>query len=242
MVLLAVGVGAAAWFVVHGPPTTAEQRDHATGSSQAGSGTTDSAALANLPGGSAQGSIGSAGAPRTSAARATIVDTVISASAADATVEIAGTGQSGPSPFTARLEKGKAYKARISAHGYATLDLDLKGGDSNLTATLIVKPRVLSIDSDPSGAVILVDSGTTGHTTPFDIELLPMQAQKKSIRVQLRKSGYRPVERTVDLGELTEEDTRMIAKLNEKMPVAPALTRRGSDGGSAGPEFTKAQP
>ncbi|MGH9888803.1 MAG: PEGA domain-containing protein, partial [bacterium] len=127
-----------------------------------------------------------------------------------------------------------AYKARISAHGYATLEVDLKGGDPNRSATLIAKPRVLSIDSEPSGAVILVDSGTTGHTTPFDIELTAAQAQKKSIRVQLRKSGYRALERTVDLGKLTEEDTRMITKLQEKLLPAPAITRTGGSNAGTG--------
>jgi hypothetical protein len=157
---------------------------------------------------------------------------VISASVEGATVEIAGTNQTGPAPFTAKLEKGKPYKARISARGYATLEVDLKGGDPNRSATMVAKPRVLSIDSAPSGAVILVDSGATGHTTPFDIELTAAQAQKKSIRVQLRKSGYRALDRTVDLGKLTEEDTRMIAKLNETLAVAPPLTRTGGTTGS----------
>jgi hypothetical protein len=225
ILLLVAGAGAAVWFLVLRPRTTGELRDHASGSSQPGSAATGSGAVAS-------GSTGSGSAAGSNAPVIAVADTVISASVDGARVEIAGTGQSGPAPFTARLEKGKSYKARISAHGYATLEIDMKGGDENRSATLIAKPRVLSIDSDPSGAVILVDSGATGHTTPFDIELTAAQATKKTIRVQLRKSGYRALDRTVDLGKLTEEDTRMLAKLNEHLAVAPPINRPGSTVGS----------
>jgi uncharacterized protein (TIGR02266 family) len=228
LLLLVAGAGAAVWFLVLRPRTTADSTERVTGSSQPGSATTPgSGAVA-----SGTATPGSAAAPVGSGAPAEIAETVISAGVEGASVEISGAGQTGPAPFTARLEKGKPYKARISAHGYATLEVEIKGGDPNRSATLIAKPRVLSIDSDPSGAVILVDSGTTGHTTPFDIELTPAQAQKKSIRVQLRKTGYRALDRTVDLGKLAEEDTRMIAKLSEKLAPAPPITRTGPNAGT----------
>jgi len=166
--------------------------------------------------------------PGSNAPPAEVVPTVISVSIEGASVEIPGTGQSGPAPFTAKLDKGKAYKARVTARGFATSEIELKGGDENRTVTLAAKPRVLSVDSEPSGAAIFVDSGATGHTTPFDIELTSAQAAKKAVRVQLRKTGYRQLDRTVDLSKLTEEDTRMIVKLNERLQVVPRVTGTGS--------------
>src|SRR6185436_8377971 len=121
--------------------------------------------------------------PGSNAPAPEVVPTVISASVDGATVEIPGTGQSGPAPFTAKLDKGKPYKARVAAHGFATSEIEIKGGDDKRNVTLAAKPRVLSVDSDPSGAAIFVDSGPTGHTTPFDIELTAAQAGKKTVRV-----------------------------------------------------------
>ena len=225
LLLVAVG-GAAVWFLVLRPRQTIEQRDRG-GSAGPGSSATGSGAIAT---GSAAPTPGTT--PGSNAPAPEVVPTVISASVDGATVEIPGTGQSGPAPFTAKLDKGKPYKARVAAHGFATSEIEIKGGDDKRNVTLAAKPRVLSVDSDPSGAAIFVDSGPTGHTTPFDIELTAAQAGKKTIRVQLRKTGYRAAERTVDLGKLTEEDTRMITRLNERLSVLPRVTGTGTGTGS----------
>jgi uncharacterized protein (TIGR02266 family) len=217
LLLLVAAGGAAVWFLVLRPRQTEQQELSGPGKTDPATG---SGTLATGPG------TGS-GVPG-STAPAETVTTVISASVEGATVEIPGSGQSGPAPFTAKLDRGKPYKVRVAARGFATSEIELKGGDDNRTVTLVAKPRVLSVDSDPSGAVILVDSGATGHTTPFDIELTAAQAAKKTIRLQLRKTGYRALDRTIDLAKLTEEDTRMILKLSEKLAYVPRVTGTGS--------------
>jgi uncharacterized protein (TIGR02266 family) len=230
LVLVALG-GAAVWFLVLRPQHT----ERTNGPPEPSSG------LATPPvaeGSSAPENPGSAAVPPPAPATPEIVDTVIDASVG-ATVEVAGTSQSGPTPFTAKLENGKSYKARVSARGFIPADLEIKGGDDNQTVKLTPKPHVISISSEPRGALILVDSGTTGHTTPFDIELTPAQAAKKSIRVQLRKAGYRTFDRTIELDKLSEEDARMFYKLDGRLAAAPQVvtppaTGSAQDGSSTG--------
>jgi len=179
----------------------------------------------------APGGAGLAGSDANVAPKAELVETQISSSVEGATVQIVGTDQSGPAPFSAKLENRKPYKARIIARGFATIELDLRGGDDKQTAKLVAKPRVIAIDSAPPGALILIDSTATGHTTPFDVELTPAQAAKKTVRVQLRKSGFRTVGRVVELARFIEDDTRMAMKLDEKLTVQPSSI--GSDRSSS---------
>jgi uncharacterized protein (TIGR02266 family) len=238
LLLLVAAGGAAVWFLVIRPRQLAEP-DIAT--------TTDPGSAALTPGPAVP--VGSAGpaTPGSNTPPLELADTVIAASAEGATVEIVGTELSGPAPLTAKLEKGKAYKAKVSAKGFVTAELELKGGDDQQTAKLVAKPRVISVASDPSGALIFVDSGATGHATPFDVELTAAQAAKKTVRVQIRKSGFRSVERVVELAKLTEDDTKLTTKLSERLSVQPAAvpihtgagsgsskgSGQGSDAGSA---------
>src|SRR6185295_17865094 len=165
------------------------------------------------------------------------------ASTDGATVEITGTDQTGPAPFTAKLEKGKPYKVRIMARGFAALELDIKGGDPRQVAKLVAKPRLIALASDPSGAQISIADTRTGHATPFEVELTAAQAARKSVRVLLRMPGFRVIDRTIDAAKFTEDDTRMTFKLDEKLTTAPVVTTRptgtrptgataGSDAGS----------
>jgi uncharacterized protein (TIGR02266 family) len=180
------------------------------------------------------GSGGSAEPAAAGAAQPELAETEITASVEGATVEIAGTDQSGPAPFTAKLEKGKPYKVRITARGFATSEIDIKGGDSKQSTKLVAKPRFLAVSSDPSGAQISIDGSATGKTTPAEIELTAAQAAKKSLHVVLRKPGFRAVDRAVDFARFTDGETRMTAKLDEKLTTAPAVTRPPA-GGSARP-------
>jgi hypothetical protein len=232
---LVAAAGAAVWFLVL-RPQAGEQRDRtiapapgsgATGSAGTGSGV-ESAGVATP--GSTSPDTGSA-APAAPAPE--MVDTTIEASAGGATVVLADTGQSGAAPFTAKLEKGKSYQAKVTAHGFLPAEVEVKGGDDNVIVKLVAKPRVVSITSEPAGALILVDSGATGHNTPFDVELGPAQAGKKTVRVQLRKQGYRSIDRAVDLNKLVEDDTKMVVKLDEKLAVAPPISRPVTSPGSA---------
>jgi hypothetical protein len=191
---------------------------------------------------------GSAASPEVRAPTGELVDTPIAASVEGATIEVVGTDQHGTAPLIAKLEKGHGYKVRITARGFAALEIDVKGGDPKQTHKLVAKPRLINVASDPAGAQISVDGTATGKSTPVEIELTPAQAAKKSVHVVLRKQGFRAVDRTVDITKFTEDDTKMTAKLDEKLSPAPAATARppagnrppagsdaGSDSGSAEP-------
>ena len=239
LLLLVAAAGAAVWFFVIRPRQLAETEVTTA---------TDPGSAVVAPG-SAGSAVGSA-TPSSNPPPVELADTVIIASVEGATVEITGTDQRGPAPLTAKLAQGKSYKVKVSANGFVTAELELKGGDDTRTAKLVAKPRVISVDSDPAGALIFVDSGATGHATPFDVELTAAQAAKKTVRVQIRKSGFRSVERVVELAKLTEGDAQLTTKLREKLvvqqvsaPPPPVHTAagsgsgkgsgQGSDGGSA---------
>ncbi len=224
MGLLIIGlIGSAVWIFVVRPAQIADSRDHAAGSAQPEAAAPGSAVAAPDPAGSAAAASpsgsGSASPSGSNAPKAEIVDTVVTSSVEGAQIEIPGTGQAGPAPFTAKLEKGKPYKARITAHGFAALELDLKGGDEKQVAKLVEKPRIISVTSDPPGALIVIDSTVTGHATPFDIELTAAQAAKKTVRITLRKAGFRTIDRVLDLAKLSEDDARMIGKVDEPLTV-----------------------
>ncbi|HEY0194074.1 MAG TPA: TIGR02266 family protein [Kofleriaceae bacterium] len=232
LLLIAAG-GAAVWFFVIRPGQIQKQ-DTGTGSA---SGATVASGATPPPitpptgsAGSAASDLGSAAVGSCSAIPATAgsnapkaepVDTVIAASEPGATVEVTGTSQSGPAPFTAKLDKGKAYQAKVSAKGFQILELAVTGGADKQTAKLVAKPKKITVTSDPPGALLWVDNSSTGHTTPFEIELTPAQAAKKSVHVQIRKSGFKTIDRVVDLGKLTEDDAQLTGKLDEKLAVQP---------------------
>jgi tRNA A-37 threonylcarbamoyl transferase component Bud32 len=155
--------------------------------------------------------------------RTELVDTVISANATGARVEIMGTAQAGLAPLTAKLEVGKQYKARVTAHGFVALEIDVwAGDDNNPIANLVPKPRMLSVTSDPSGALILLDNTPTGHTTPYDVALSTAQSTEKSVWIQLRKSGYRSANRLINMDKYTEDDLRLVATVDVKLaPRSP---------------------
>lgn len=79
------------------------------------------------------------------------------------------------------------------------------------------------------GAFELDDRGDIGtatrHVTPFQIELTAAQAAKKSVRVVLRKAGFRVLDRTIDMAKFTDGDTRMTAELDERLAPLPPVTR-----------------
>ena len=234
LVLLAAG-GAAVWFFYLRPKAEeaalADQPKPGSGTAVVdtnGSGT--GAGKVVEPNGS-NGSNGSAVEPP----KGPIVDTVIASSVDKAVVEIVGTDQKGPAPFTAKLEKDRDYKARISAPGFAALELDFKGGAETQTAKLVAKPRVVSVTTEPTGALIFVDGQATGHSTPHDVELTKAQSAKKTVRITMRKGGFRQLDKIIALDAYSEEDSRLIAKLEEKMSVQPIIRQPPPDRGSGTP-------
>jgi hypothetical protein len=164
---------------------------------------------------------GSAG----SAAPAAVpVKTVIAANVAKGTtIEVIGTDQKGPAPLTAKLEKDKAYKARISAPGFVAQEIDVKGGQDKVTVKLVAKQKTLNIVTDPAGADVYVDGVMTGKITPSDVELTPAQAARPRNRITLKRPGYKPVEQYLDASSGNEGDSRMTGKLTVKLVVQPKV-------------------
>ncbi|MBL9020417.1 MAG: TIGR02266 family protein [Myxococcales bacterium] len=169
---------------------------------------------------------------------AVIVETAISAAGAEKVmIEVLGTDQTGPSPLKAKLEKGKAYRARVQAPGFMLVEIDVKGGEK-ASAKLVAKPRVIDVTSDPPGAQIVIDSAATGKTTPAQVELSKTQAGKKSVRVAIKKAGMKTIERVIDAGKYTEDADKMIAKLDEKLEKAPVVVQQPRDPGTGGTTTT----
>ena len=193
--------------------------------------------------GSAAAMTGSAG----SAAAPTTVKTVIASNVAKgATIEVLGTDQKGPAPLTAKLEKDKEYKARITAPGFVAQEIDVKGGQEKVTAKLVAKPKTLSVVTDPAGADVYVDGVMTGKITPSDVELTPAQAARPRNRITLKRPGYKPVDQFLDASSWNEGDSRMTGKLTVKLVVQPKVVTppptgsgdAGSGAGSATPSNT----
>ena len=171
---------------------------------------------------------------------------LIASNIAKSTVTVVdGDEQNGPAPFTAKLEKDKVYKVRVEAPGYVKVELDVKGGQDKVTAKLAPKPHVLSVSSDPPGAMIYVDGASTGKVTPFDVELTAAQSAKPKLRVTLRKSGFRPVDQMFDAGSFKDDEAKMTGNITAKLAVQVIYTppnngnnhppNNGSGSGSATP-------
>ena len=192
------------------------------------------------------GSDGSAAHPMTGSNAAVpppsapLVDTSITASVDKAKITISGANKSGPSPFTAKLEKGKQYMVHVEAPGYVALDLNVAAGDK-ATAKLVAKPHVVTVTSTPAGAAIYIDGVPTGKQTPSDVELSKAQAAKPHVKIQFRKPGYKPVDQQLDASAFTEDDNKSSAAADAKLAIAPAVVVQhpptiGTGSGSATPD------
>jgi hypothetical protein len=246
LALLLVAVGAAAvWFFVlrtdgDGDDATksAAGRPGSAGSAAPGSaavtkadgsGTTGSGSATKASGsaGSA-GSVGSAGSAVTPPSGVALVDTMIAATADKATVVIIGTDQEGPAPLTAKLEKGKAYKARVQAPGFVALEVDVKGGGDKVTAKLVAKPRSLHVATSPAGASIFIDNAATSKVTPATIELTRAQAAKPKLHLTLRRPGYKQIDQIIDDTQFTEDVAELVYSYEGKLEQVEA----GGGGGN----------
>jgi hypothetical protein len=174
------------------------------------------------------------------------VDTVVSANVPAATVAVEGGDQTGPAPFTAKLEKDKPYKLKVSAPGFVAQELEVKGGQDKVAAKLVAKQRVIAVSSDPQGATIYIENGPTGKQTPAEIPLSAAQGTKPKIHVMLRKAGYRQVDQMVEATGFVEDEARMTATVDVKLAVMVTLTPQphptgattGTGNGSAKPTGT----
>jgi hypothetical protein len=232
LVLVAGGAGAVWWFVLRDNVVQEIAQHDPVGSA-------GSAVVENPEGSGSAGSAvaiqdgsGSAGSAAVEAPKGPIVDTVIASSVAKgSTVEIVGTDQKGPAPFTAKLEKDKTFKAIVSAPGYMPQEIEIKGGQDKQTAKLVLKPRVITVTTEPAGADIYVDSVNTQKITPSEVQLTPSQAAKSKVRVSLRRPGYRPVDQSVDAKRFKDEESKMTASIKVKLTVRPSNTGGGNTSG-----------
>jgi uncharacterized protein (TIGR02266 family) len=237
LVLIAAG-GAGVWFFVLREKAVEQNANQtASGSNKPASGSNQGSDTV-ATGSDGSGSAGSAavGSNAVEPPKAPLVEIEITSAVDKATVEIVGTEHSGPAPLKAKLEQDKAYTVRVSAPGFATFEEEVKGGLDKLAAKLDPKPRMITITSQPNGALIMIDGAPIGHSTPYDVELTKAQAAKKSVRVGLRRGGYRPLEKVVDAAAYTEDPAKLIAKVEVKLVAAPVVVRppAGSGSGSAG--------
>jgi uncharacterized protein (TIGR02266 family) len=246
IVVLLAAAAAGLWFFVlrgKGGETTP-----GTSSGSSGSAVVTDGSGSDLPAGSGSGQIATgsgsgqittgSGSAKVETPKAPLVETVIEASVPKARIEVVGTDQSGEAPFTAKLEKDKPYKVRVSAPGYTTLETDLVGGAPKHSAALVAKPRIISFKTDPTNALVSIDGVVSGKLTPVEIELTKAQAAKKSVRVRVVKTGFKPIDKTIEIDKFTEDDARMIATVDEKLQVQaarpPGGTGAGSQAGSGG--------
>ncbi|HSK05749.1 MAG TPA: TIGR02266 family protein [Kofleriaceae bacterium] len=231
LVLLAAGAAGVWFFVLRDRAAQPAAGSSSQIATDTGSGSDTGAGSAPAAGsGSDQMATGS-GSAQVETPKAPIVETVIDSSVPKARVEVAGTDQSGTAPFTAKLEKDRPYKVRVSSPGYASLEIDVVGGAPKHTAALVPKPRVISFKTDPPGALIVID-GVGSKLTPQEIELPRPPAAGKPVRIRLSKKGYKPIDKSLPANAFVEDDAQMIATIDEKLTAVQAVVRPPPDRGS----------
>ncbi|HEY3802570.1 MAG TPA: TIGR02266 family protein [Kofleriaceae bacterium] len=224
MVIGALVVIAAAfavvWYFVLRTPAIEEVANNQGSATPVPPPPTPGSAIAPIDNGSAVAQVGSNGSAAVTAPKGPTVDTQIAANAPNAQVTVVETGDTGPAPFKAKLEKDKSYKVRVEAPGFTVAELDVKGGQDQ-AAKLVAKPHVLSVTSTPAGAQIMIDSSGIGRVTPYDVELTAAQAAKPKLRVSLRKVGYRQSDTIVMASSFKDDDKQMVATVEATMSPAP---------------------
>lgn len=167
------------------------------------------------------------GASAPVAAKHPMSETEIGSTAPKSIVTVVDTGQTGPAPLIANLEQDKKYEVRIEAPGHIKTQLEVVGGQDKVTAKPEEKPHLLVVSSEPDGAQIFINNAATGKVTPATIELTTSHRAKPRLRIQLRRTGYRWVERVVEVtGHFTEDESKMT------LTVEVPLTAAAPDGGS----------
>jgi uncharacterized protein (TIGR02266 family) len=221
-IVFTLAVAAAAfWYFVLRAQVVEEVANQNLGSGSAlatGSGS----AVADLGSGSAVALTGSNGSA-TETPKAATVETEIASNVARSTVTVVDGEQTGPAPFKAKLEKDKAYKVKVEAPGYAAATLDVKGGQDKVTAKLVAKPRIVSVESEPPGGMIYVDGVATSKRTPAEVELSTAQGARKQVHIGVRLAGYRMSDRVIDPLTMQEGDATMTASVDLKLAVAPVV-------------------
>lgn len=234
--MIAVGVlavtavaAASVWFFVlrdGAKPSTAPPPPAVTNKGSAATGTAPApdAAPPAVAGQSATGTqngsavaAGSATAP-TAAPVAELTTTVITAKGEkSAVIEVMGTDQSGPSPLSAKLEKGKSYQVRATAPGWKPAEQTVQGGAATASLTLVPKPRMVQIETDPPGASISLDGTITGKLSPVSLEL----KSRAPVRITARKAGFVAATITVAGDGFAEEEGALTRNVKLALTIAP---------------------
>ncbi|MCA9674031.1 MAG: TIGR02266 family protein, partial [Myxococcales bacterium] len=248
-VLLLLGGAAAAYFLVFKKKDTAGEQPPTTTASgttgTAGTGAaTGSAGTGTASAGTGTGTAiaGTGTTPGTGTGSDVVpevemIEVKIAASVKGAQVEIVGTDQVGPAPFTAKIAKDQPATARVSAPGYVPQDVDL--GADPVTVKLVPMPYVLHVTSDPPGANVYVEGAVTGKITPVDIELTAKQAASSRIRIQLRLAGYDRLDLVVQKHTFAESGDQLVADVGgtlkevRKTVETPTGSGKGTGGGSS---------
>ncbi len=181
---------------------------------------------------------------------ADLVETTIEVNAANAAIEVLDADQRGPSPLVAKLEKGKTYKAKVTAAGHIASEITVIGGnDPKVAVKLEPKPRVLEVNSTPGQASIYIDGVSTRRTTPASVDLSAAQAGRK-LRLMIRRVGYQPFFVTIKPEDFGEQTDRMLHTVNASLTSARAAPPRlpddppkdGDPSGTPAPEPSEPKP
>ena len=130
--------------------------------------------------------------------------------------------------FTAKDLKPGSHEFTISKDGYVPQKMVQNitvGNTATFTAVLVVQGAVVTVNSDPDGANIVLDGKPTGQQTPADVKV-----DAGSHKIMVRKPGFR------------EENTMVDLKDGESYKYAPTLeSMRGGSGGNARAQFNPQQ-
>ncbi|HKE17320.1 MAG TPA: TIGR02266 family protein [Kofleriaceae bacterium] len=154
------------------------------------------------------------------------VDVTVTSVPSGAMAVLIGGSQSGPTPMTFHgLAPGQTYSVKLTRSGFQTGELTFApgaGGDPS-TVKLEVKPAVLHVTSEPSGAQVWINGRRQRSLTPVDVKLSQRTAAGKRVMLSLRKAGYSNAEQQVSLDDLVDRGDTMVQE------VAMVLLRRTSE-------------
>ena len=146
------------------------------------------------------------------AAESATTGTLIITTAPDSALVVFDGAAKGKSPVTIEdISPGKhTIVLKKKGHFAKKATVNVKAGAENELKFELVKPVTLSIDSDPSGASILVNTKETGKTPYSDSRLKP-----GTYNILLAMEGYKKEQHTVTLGS-GERDSMFVTL----MPVS----------------------
>jgi len=151
---------------------------------------------------------------------------VVDSTPSGASVYVDGSYQ-GTTPLTVKVQPGP-HEVNVTLKGYEPYTKTVNvppGGTVRMAAKLEKKPAAgtLQVNSEPPGASVYVD-GTYRGTTPLTLTLPP-----GTHTVEVRKEGYQPVKRTIEVAPGEEK------RITLTLPAVPQGTRPKTTSESAGP-------